>query len=88
MIYIVHFCARFQKFCSGGGSNLYEKAYFAPLICEKNTCFCLFLPPPEYIPPHICSGGAKMLRGPGSDVRDIFLPHSEHSKVFGQPHQN
>ena len=39
----------FQKFCSGGGSNSYEQAFFCPLIYEKNTSFCLFLPPPpEY----------------------------------------
>ena len=46
MIYIVHFCARFQKFCSGGGSNSYEKAFFAPLIWVKYTYLSVYFCPP------------------------------------------
>ena len=67
MIYIVHFCARFQKFCSVGGPNSYEKAFFAPLICEKKLLASVyFCPHPEYIlppPEHMLRGGQKMLRG-------------------------
>ena len=65
MIHIVHFCAKFQKFFFGGGSNLYEKAYFAPLICEKilASVYCcpslnIFCPPLS-----ICSAGAKNAQG-------------------------
>ena len=65
IIYIVHFCAIFQKFCSGGGSNSYEKAFFAPLICEK--ILASFCPPlNKFCPPlSICSGGGKKCSGGG-----------------------
>ena len=61
IIYIVHFCAIFQKFCSGGGSNSYEKAFFAPLICEKILASVYFSPPEYILSPllNICSGGSK-----------------------------
>ena len=58
MIYKVHFFAS------------YEKAFFAPLICEKNTSFCLFLPsPPEY-----AQGGQKMFRGGAKKIARAFAP--------------